>query len=252
MAGGSERAGDGDGSDIFWPGYVDATTNLILNLLFLLTILISAVFMFALELGRSVPKDEAMISKIESTIEVKSEQKVDVETSVEIRSEPQEVDDSTPSASELQAENIALRTEIKRLNMLLAQRASKDMEEAGSSKTLVTEKMVEHPKKIESVEQTLSFESEVIVKFRDEAVTFTKSEHQNMQDELKPIAESEQASIYVRVPSGFSEAKRMGFYRAMSVRNLLIEMGMETGKIDVAVVEEDLDANASLVRVRAY
>ena len=44
-----------DGSDIFWPGYVDATTNLILNFLFLLTLLMVAVFMFALELGRSTP-----------------------------------------------------------------------------------------------------------------------------------------------------------------------------------------------------
>ena len=47
------RHDDEDGSNIFWPGYVDATTNLVLNLLFLLTIMIVAVFMFALELGRA-------------------------------------------------------------------------------------------------------------------------------------------------------------------------------------------------------
>ena len=52
MAGASSD--NDDGSEIFWPGYVDATTNLILNLLFLLTILIVAVVMFALELGRAV------------------------------------------------------------------------------------------------------------------------------------------------------------------------------------------------------
>ena len=47
------RHSDNDGSDIFWPGYVDAVTNLVLNLLFLLTIMTVAVFMFALELGRA-------------------------------------------------------------------------------------------------------------------------------------------------------------------------------------------------------
>ena len=45
-----DRTSD-DGSDIFWPGYVDAVTNLVLNLLFLLTIMTVAVFMFAMELG---------------------------------------------------------------------------------------------------------------------------------------------------------------------------------------------------------
>ena len=48
-----ERHDDNDASNIFWPGYVDATTNLALNLLFLLTVMITAVFMFALEMGRA-------------------------------------------------------------------------------------------------------------------------------------------------------------------------------------------------------
>ena len=39
------RYNDNDGTSVFWPGYVDASTTLILNLLFLLIILIVAVFM---------------------------------------------------------------------------------------------------------------------------------------------------------------------------------------------------------------
>src|SRR5512146_829362 len=60
----SMRHTDSDGSDIFWPGYVDAVTNLVLNLLFLLTIMTVAVFMFALELGRaSKDRPSAPITK---------------------------------------------------------------------------------------------------------------------------------------------------------------------------------------------
>ena len=44
---------ENESANVFWPGYVDATTNLALNLLFLLTVMTSAVFMFALEMGRS-------------------------------------------------------------------------------------------------------------------------------------------------------------------------------------------------------
>ena len=54
-----------DGSDIFWSGYVDAVTNLVLNLLFMLTISILAVFMFALELSwhqDKVPSTVAVVA----------------------------------------------------------------------------------------------------------------------------------------------------------------------------------------------
>jgi hypothetical protein len=42
----------------------------------------------------------------------------------------------------------------------------------------------------------------------------------------------------------------MGFYRAMAVRNLLIEMNVPKENIDVSVVEGKGDANSSLVMVR--
>ena len=68
---------------------------------------------------------------------------------------------------------------------------------------------------------------------------------------LKPIVAKGKAIIFVEVPAGFSEAKRMGFYRAMAVRNLLIEMKMPKDSIDVSVREGKINANASLVRVRS-
>ena len=63
-----DRTSD-DGSDIFWPGYVDAVTNLVLNLLFLLTIMTVAVFMFAMELGKqhtsvNAPRGESVVEEV--------------------------------------------------------------------------------------------------------------------------------------------------------------------------------------------
>ena len=91
---------------------------------------------------------------------------------------------------------------------------------------------------------------EIIVRFKDEAIALTPAEHNQLLENLKPIAAKRKISIYVEVPAGFSEAKRMGFYRALEVRNLLIEMKVPTENIDVAVVERKSHANASLVRVR--
>jgi hypothetical protein len=97
----------------------------------------------------------------------------------------------------------------------------------------------------------LAGDFEVIVRFKDEAVSLTPTEHEQLLESLKPIEARGKASVYVEVPAGFSEAKRMGFYRAMAVRNLLIEMEVPQEKIDVAVIEGNNNANASIVRVRS-
>lgn len=224
----SARHDDNDGSDIFWPGYVDATTNLILNLLFLLTILIVAVFMFALELGRT--------SKAETIKHPDAATKPAVAVVSKTTTDPVE-------------ENIALKSEIQRLNMMLAQQVS--LNEHVGDTTREVEATAIMPKPQSGLDKTLASDFEVMVRFTDEAVAFTPTEHDHVLELLKPALAAEKASIYVEVPAGFSEAKRMGFYRALAVRNLLIEMNLSGENIDVSVVEGKNRANASLVRVRS-
>lgn len=221
------RHGDNDGSDIFWPGYVDAVTNLVLNLLFLLTIMTVAVFMFALELGRASqggPVKESVASTKQNTEAVSKEE--------------------TDPAKE----NIALKREIQRLNAMLAQRVSEKVQPGGLLKTVEVTSSVPEP--LHGLDKTLATDFEIIVRFTDDAVAFTPEEHEQLLETLKPVVASEKADIYVEVPVGFSEAKRMGFYRAMAVRNLLIEMKMPKENINVSVLEGKNNANASLVRVR--
>ncbi len=222
------RQSDNDGSDIFWPGYVDATTNLILNLLFLLTILIVAVFMFALELGRTSPggTPEIQVTSTKQAQEVVSK----------VTTDPVK-------------ENIALKLEIERLNKILAQKVSQKEPSGGPVKTAdATSSM---PKPQNGLDKTLTTDSEIIVRFTDESVAFMPAEHDRLLESLQPFVAGGKISIFVEVPTGFSEAKRMGFYRAMAVRNLLIEMKLPTEDIDVSVVEGKNNANASLVRVRS-
>ncbi|MCA1764786.1 MAG: hypothetical protein LC633_00780 [Desulfobulbaceae bacterium] len=223
------RHEDSDGSDIFWPGYVDATTNLILNLLFLLTILIVAVFMFALELGRTNPE------QAESARPPITEAKEDSQA-------------GAGAATDLVEENIALKREIKRLNMLLARRESPRAQAGSLVKSVDATAALSQPRN--GLDKTLASDGEIIVRFEDEAVGLTPAEHDRLLEFLPPVVEGVGAIIYVEVPAGFSEAKRMGFYRAMTVRNLLIEMKMPTKNIEVSVVERENDADASLVRVR--
>jgi len=220
------RHDDNDGSDIFWPGYVDATTNLILNLLFLLTILIVAVFMFALELGRST--------------QVKSE-------TSPVATTKQEDEFVSRSIVDPVKENLELKREIQRLNSLLSQQVPQKAKAGGVVKTVDATSSV--PKPQSGLDKTLVADFELIVHFKDEAVALTPEEHDRLIESLRPVLASEKTSIYVEVPAGFSESRRMGFYRAMSVRNLLLEMNLPKENIEVSVVEASRGANASLVKV---
>jgi len=220
------RHDDSDGSDIFWPGYVDATTNLVLNLLFLLTIMIVAVFMFALELGRA---GGAGLDKPDDTTKL-----------------VQEVSKTTTDPVK---ENIALKLEIQRLKMLLAQ--VEDQKVLPSGSVTSTEATSKIPKPKTGLDETFAGGIEIVVRFRNEAIAFTPAEHDQLLETLKPIVDSGKTGIHVEVPVGFSEAKRLGYYRAMAVRNLLLEMEMPKEHINVSVVEGGNDADASLVKVRS-
>jgi hypothetical protein len=218
-----ERHDDNDGSNIFWPGYVDATTNLALNLLFLLTIMITAVFMFALEMGRSsvdIPKNQ-QIQEVEMTSKAK------------------------PDSIE---QIITLKLEIQRLNKMLAQKKLQDVNPGGLEKTY--DATSSEPKPLQGLDQTHASDFEIVVRFKDEAIALTADERARLLESLQPVVTKGKSNIYVEVPAGFSEAKRMGFYRAMAVRNLLIEMNVPKENIDVSVVEGKGDANSSLVMVR--
>jgi hypothetical protein len=222
------RHSDNDGSDIFWPGYVDAVTNLVLNLLFLLTIMTVAVFMFALELGRASkggPEKSAISTK--KNVETVSKEKVD------------------PIK-----ENTALKLEVQRLNMMLAQRDSVKAQHGnmGTIKTVEVTSTVPEP--LRGLDKMIESDFEIVVRFTEDAVDFTPEEHERLLETLKPIVANGKASIFVEVPAGFSEAKRMGYYRMMAVRNLLIEMEMPKQNINVAVIERQTSANAATVRVR--
>ncbi len=219
----SERHDDNDASNIFWPGYVDATTNLALNLLFLLTIMITAVFMFALEMGRAslTASDEPQKQKITVV-------------------EPDEVDPIE--------QIVTLKLEIQRLNKMLAAKSTTNVRPGGLEKTVDATKSEADP--LQGFEGSEARDFEVVVRFKDEAIQLKPEEKQELLTSLQPVVERGESYIYVEVPAGFSEAKRLGFYRAMEVRNLLIEMQVPKENINVSVIEGEGDASASDVMVR--
>ncbi|TLM65019.1 MAG: hypothetical protein FDZ69_11100 [Deltaproteobacteria bacterium] len=224
------RHSDNDGSDIFWPGYVDAVTNLVLNLLFLLTIMTVAVFMFALELGRAsrgaAEKPQAAMAKHDEGAGSPSTKAVDVA-----------------------GENLALKQEVRRLTQLLEQQGGRLAKPGGQARAVDATAAVPAPEV--GLDRTVAGPAEVVVRFRNDAVAFTAEEKKQLLDSLQPIVATGRAHLHIEVPAGFSEAKRLGFYRAMAVRNLLIEMRLAKESISISEVQGNSSADASLVRVRS-
>jgi hypothetical protein len=212
---------------------VDAVTNLVLSLLFLLTIMTVAVFMFALELGRASLGGPGNLPSTSSR---------------------KNIVENSKSNMDPVKENIALKLEIQRLNKVLAEQSAGKVKQpvptVGPVKTVDVTSTVQKP--VTGIDKALASDLEIIVRFKDDAVAFTSEEHDRLLETLKPVVASGKSNIYVEVPAGFSEAKRMGFYRAMAVRNLLIEMKLPKDKINVSVREGKNGANASLVKVRSH
>ena len=249
-----------DGSDIFWPGYVDAVTNLVLNLLFLLTIMTVAVFMFALELGRAKPGDQGVAVQIEAPVETPVVPQVlhdpikeRAEVVAALRKQVEALNKEAPTEVEalkkqIEAINEALEREARLLSQLaVPHKVEVPNELQTSQKVLPATSTVPKPEK--GLEQASDTGGGIIVRFTDEAVTLTEAETKTLRNTLGVIASAGNARINVVVPRGFSEAKRLGFYRAMAVRNLLIEMKLPANKIEVSVREGRSNSNASLVRV---
>ncbi|RMF44567.1 MAG: hypothetical protein D6751_08840 [Deltaproteobacteria bacterium] len=217
----AERYEDADGTNIFWPGYVDATTNLALNLLFLLVVMISAVFMFALEMGRASVEQAKTEQEHQQTLQ-------------------QTVASEQTRAARLQAELDRLRARVRELEAAQTARLKrKNVEATGPA-----------PEAGKGSSDLSVDDFTVAVRFRDDAVELLPGERERLAAELRQVLERGRAIIRVIVPPGFTETRRLGFYRAMVVRNLLIEQHLPADKIDVAVIEGRKQADAALVLVR--
>lgn len=231
------RHDDGDGSNIFWPGYVDATTNLVLNLLFLLTIMIVAVFMFALELGR-------MSEVVQTEKEAAAEKTVPLPPDIDI-----------DAARKALRENPSLKAELKRLRAQLARQRKAQEKARRKKKPAPRPKVVDATAKAAvsstGLDQAVASDMGVTVRFRDGAISLNSDERKRLARTLRPMVEKAgRVRVTVVVPAGFSASRRIGFYRVMAVRNLLLEMKVPRQNIEVAVLERKKGANAALVEIR--
>jgi hypothetical protein len=236
MAGSSES---NDASDIFWPGYVDAISNLAINLLFVIAVMCIVILSFVLEettKGKPQPGDAPVVSQSASD---------------------QASKDATAAMQQLQKENAKLKQELQSLQQASAAASSGASGSAQRSnvanntpktETVNARQEVMKDEKGQSSMNTVG--AGLIVNFDPKVVTLSPEEGKDVITRLEAFGpvKTTRWQITVISPKGFSESARLAYYRAVAVRNVLIQNGVPGEQINMRVVES-AQAGADSARV---
>jgi outer membrane protein OmpA-like peptidoglycan-associated protein len=236
MSGSSES---NDASDIFWPGYVDAISNLAINLLFVIAVMCIVILSFVLEettKGKPQPGDAPVVSQSASD---------------------QASKDATAAMQQLQKENAKLKQELQSLQQASAAGSS------GASGSPQRSNVANNISKTETVnarQEVMKHEkgqssmntvgAGLIVNFDPKVVTLSPEEGKDVMTRLEAFGpvKTTRWQITVISPKGFSESARLAYYRAVAVRNVLIQNGVPGEQINMRVVES-AQAGADSARV---
>jgi hypothetical protein len=227
MAGPSES---NDASDIFWPGYVDAISNLAINLLFVIAVMCIVILSFVLEETTKGKPQEGEAPVVLQSLSEKPG------------------NDASVALKALQKENAKLKQKLEAL-----QQASTSSNSAASSngepqrsnvvnntpRTEVVNARQEVMKDEKGESSISTVGAGLIVNFYPKVVTLSPEESNEVIKRLESFGPTKTTRWQITVisPKGFSESARLAYYRAVAVRNVLIQNAVPGEQINMRVVE---------------
>jgi outer membrane protein OmpA-like peptidoglycan-associated protein len=238
-----------DASDIFWPGYVDAVTNLAINLLFVIAVMSIVVLAATLQI--------AELSKRKATLGPTAAETTPAGTPEFTLAELQ--DDLRVAQANLkstQARLVESQQKIKQSEATQIPAATPSPSSASASPIARTETVAVAAPKTPASTEAVSLQDVsggLVVNFAKDAITLTSAESSEIVTKLATFGNlrTNRWLITVISPKGFSEALRLSYYRANTVRNVLIENGVVGGAIDLKILEStQAGANNAKVLVK--
>ena len=277
-----------DASDIFWPGYVDAVTNLAINLLFVIAVMSIVVISTIMQISKMrpelvKPEDNAVVSAPRSTT-VDDKKGNPQTTPNEQISKPPVAPSQTPNQAQSQSqvlEKIVLEKSVaeqkiieqtKQLTKLqkelesLKQGQAKDKNLQGKNEDVGGTGEINTPSEVvkatENRQKPKTGQNQfmqlpsggVIVVFDNDVIRLSDAESAEFVTKLSAQANiaNNVFEIKVNTPKGFSESARLAYYRVNEIRNVLIKNGAKPANITMRVVEsESQAANNARVLIRA-
>jgi hypothetical protein len=262
-----------DASDIFWPGYVDAVTNLAINLLFVIAVMSIVVISTIMQISKMKPDlfkpvENAVTSKplsIDQTEKTGNPPLPQTDTSSPVAqavapSLDKVLQDKAKAEEKLREQNqqlAKLQREIDSLKKPLSVNAKSQA--SGGTADLDTPAEIVNAK--ENRIKTQSGQNQllqvgsggVIVVFDKDVVALSEKEAAELIEKIKPYLAIEKSGFEIRVntPKGFSESSRIAYYRVNDIRNVLIKNNINPGMVSMRVVESDSpSANNARVLVK--
>jgi len=242
-----------DASDIFWPGYVDAVTNLAINLLFVIAVMSIVVLAATLQI--------AELSKRKATLGPTPAETTPAGTPEFTLAELQ--DDLRVAQANLKSTQARLVESQRKIQQseatqIPAATPSPSYSSSSSSASPIarTETVAVAAPKTPASTEAVSLQDVsggLVVNFAKDAITLTSAESSEIVTKLATFGNlrTNRWLITVISPKGFSEALRLSYYRANTVRNVLIENGVVGGAIDLKILEStQAGANNAKVLVK--
>ncbi|MEN9688561.1 MAG: hypothetical protein RI998_558 [Pseudomonadota bacterium] len=265
-----------DASDIFWPGYVDAVTNLAINLLFVIAVMSIVVIGAVLQLSKMKPSAEAAPQQTDkpqrSALSKTRELQASEQALLNLQAQAKAAQLSqSPAAPLLQQAAQALAASVRQQRLLAQEMAKMQASIGGLEGCLAGLKSPDRPQPsqgpstqeihardkvllpVPGSNQVQSNNAGVVVVFERDVIELSSDENAlliRIMREGGPL-DNTKWELRVAAQQGFSEAIRIAFYRLTSVRNTLIQNGVPADNIDMRVLEvASGSANNNRVQVR--
>ncbi len=227
----------------YWPGFVDALSNVVLTLVFVLV-----VFVFALVMASN--KVQQKVQEIAAVAEERREQKIEAEK--EMQDLRQELRETLSRLQQVESLNVQLKKQMEEL---------KREQVAGSAERNALKEKVEikveaPPAKTEGsdaadVDRNVGV---IVITFPRGVFELSDKARQALDRALEPqLAQLAGLNASVKSVMGaetYSEGKRLAYFRGLTVRNYLIDKKLGSGRTVNVVIEQSKDVGDGRVEIR--
>lgn len=209
-----------DMSEILWPGYVDAVTNLALNLLFVIAVMSIVIMAVTLQMSKITKQDEEVErqNKIEQTLQTVEGLQIQLKQSEE--------------------EVRQLRTQLNAARQATADTPARASGASASRTEVVQAQGATRPDNRDSVIEDVR-QGAIVVRFPADGVALGEQDKQMLSQKLQGQDKTRAWEVRVIAQRGFSEALRLAYFRAQAVRSALIEMNIPAANIELRILETD-------------
>lgn len=234
----------GHGKELnYWPGFVDALSNVVLTLVFVLVVFVFALVMASNKVGQKVLELAELAKERESQRVVAESEMLDLR---------KELREALAALQEARSENERLKRQIEDLkknhvpgseerNALKekvqihvdAKPAANDNQDAAEMESGSGVVVITFPRGVFEINDKAKAEL-------GKALAAQKGQLAGLNAQLRSVMGAET----------FSEARRLAYYRGLTVRNTLIDQGLGTGKSISISIEQDKEVGDGRVEIR--